>query len=384
MEQRIELNNVWLGYRPGEYLVRGVNASVRPGEMVALVGRNGTGKSTLLRTIAGIQAAVQGEVLLNGRSLDKILPRERSLLLSFVGTGTGIMENLTVFEMVSLGRHPYTNWWGALREADRRKIGESIRFVGMERFMDARVDRLSDGERQRVMIAMALAQDTRVMILDEPTAFLDIPNRIGIVEVLHRLKEEGRSVIFSTHEFDNAFSYADKIWAIHEQQLLEGAPEDLGMNGAFEKLFSESKVAFDHENLRFVRRRVQEKQIVLHTEDASEEHWTCRALERAGYRVLFAGAADQESGSGNGNKRKDPGFGDGKADGVSDQGSGSGNENNKKDSGFGEGKAAGGTVIPELWTGADEQGFLWKLGVGDNQKKFRSLYELACFLRRIK
>ncbi len=357
MKYSMELKDVWLGYRPGEYLVRGVEASVRPGEMIALVGRNGTGKSTLLRTIAGMQSAVQGEVLLNGRSINHIPSRERSLLLSFVGTGSSFTENLTVFEMVSLGRHPYTNWWGALREADRQKIDESIRFVGMERFVNARVDRLSDGERQRVMIAMALAQDTRVMILDEPTAFLDIPNRIGIVEVLHRLKEEGRSVIFSTHEFDNAFSYADKIWAIHEEQLLEGAPEDLGMNGAYETLFSDAKVAFDYANLRFVRRRIPEKQVVLHPLDEMVDHWTCRALERIGYRVEHGGDEVPESGS---VKTGDP-----------------------KRKGYGLDKTGRGGVM-EVRTGKDKRGVFWKMVLDDNEKEFRSLYELTGYLFRFK
>jgi iron complex transport system ATP-binding protein len=357
MEHSLELKNVWLGYRPGEFLVQAVSASVRQGEMIALVGRNGTGKSTLLRTIAGIQSAMQGEVLLNGRSINHIPPRERSLLLSFVGTGSSFTENLTVFEMVSLGRHPYTNWWGALREPDRQKIDESIRFVGMERFVEARIDRLSDGERQRVMIAMALAQDTRVMILDEPTAFLDIPNRIGIVEVLSRLKEEGRSVIFSTHEFDNAFSYADKIWAIHERELIEGAPEDLGMNGAYEKLFSESKVAFDHANLRFVRRRVPEKRIFLYSADEMVDHWTCRALERVGYRVEPGGDEMAYSGSG-------------KSGDVKSRGKGLGE--------------TGRDGVPEVVAGKDERGFYWRFTEGDNKEEFRSLYELTGYLLRLK
>ena len=332
LEHSMELKNVWLGYEPGEHLVRGVNASIRPGEMIALVGRNGTGKSTLLRTIAGIQSAVEGEVQFDGRSIYKIAPRERSLLLSFVGTGSGFTENLTVFEMVSLGRHPYTNWWGALRDADHQKIDESIRFVGMERFVEARVDRLSDGERQRVMIAMALAQDTRVIILDEPTAFLDIPNWIGIIEVLHQLKEEGRSVIFSTHEFDNAFTSADKIWVIHDRQLLDGAPEDLGMAGAFEEIFSESKIAFDHQNLRFVRDRKIEKQIVLHRLDEVTGYWTNRALERAGFLAL-----------------EEP-----------DEG------------------------LPVVWAGKDKAGYHWKLTNMNTEKVFRSLYELTGYLTRIR
>ncbi len=357
LEYSMRLKDVWLGYKPGEHLVRSVNASISPGEMIALVGRNGTGKSTLLRTIAGIQPAVQGDVLLNGRSIGRIPPRERSLLLSFVSTGSTFTENLTVFEMVSLGRHPYTNWWGALRESDRRKITESIRFVGMEKFLEASVNRLSDGERQRVMIAMALAQDTQLMVLDEPTAFLDIPNRIGIVEVLYRLKEEGHSVIFSTHDFDNVFSYADKIWAISDRQLLEGSPEDLGLNGAFEKLFNESKVAFDYENLRFVRRRVPEKQIVLDARDETVNHWTARSLERIGYQVLPVNKVKDMNYDSLPGKMEQPGI-------------------SLEDSGSKENMA--------VRAGKNEQGYCWSLVEEQNEIEFKSLYELTGYLRRMK
>ncbi|MEX0988255.1 MAG: ABC transporter ATP-binding protein [Bacteroidales bacterium] len=282
----MELIDLWLGYRPDNYLLKQVNAKIGQGEMIALVGRNGTGKSTLLRTIAGIQHAARGGVKLNGRSIETTHQRQLASWISFVGTGSSITENLTVFEMVSLGRHPYTNWWGALGVVDRQKINESLRFVGMEEFSGARIDRLSDGERQRVMIAMALAQDTKIIILDEPTAFLDIPNRIGIVEVLHKLKADGRSVIYSTHEFDNVFTYADKIWVIHNQRIIEGAPEDLGMDKVFEEIFRDADVAFDQENLRFVREINPGKKIFLDAEDQHVEYWTYRALERIGFRVV--------------------------------------------------------------------------------------------------
>lgn len=288
----LTFKDLWLGYAPGEYLLKQASDEVRNGEMVALAGRNGTGKSTLLRTIAGIQKPAKGHVALNSRSLSSFSARDFAKNISFVGTGTGLVENLTVFEMVSLGRHPYTNWWGNIREKDRRKIDESIRFVGMQDFAGARVHRLSDGERQRVMIAMALAQDTRIMILDEPTAFLDIPNRIGILEVLDKLKSQGRAVIFSTHEFDNIFSYADKVWVIDQQQLIAGSPEDLGLKGAFENIFSDAGVAFDRENLKFLKKRKYERHIALSGEKGQAYYWTRRALERGGYRVM------EEKGSG--------------------------------------------------------------------------------------
>jgi iron complex transport system ATP-binding protein len=289
LENIMVIEDLWLGYGKDEYLVKAMHAAVRAGEMTALVGRNGTGKSTLLRTIAGILKPRRGSVRLHDRPLNDVDPREFARAVSFVGAGSSAAEDLTVVEMVSLGRHPYTNWWGSLREADRLKVRESLYFVGMEGFEHVKVDRLSDGERQRVMIARALAQDTNVMILDEPTAFLDIPNRIGIVEVLHKLRAEGRTVIFSTHDFDNAFTHADKIWVIHDRQLIDGAPEDLGMAGTFADLFSDSGVVFDDRNLHFLRERTLEQAIRVILLDEQVNYWTCRALERAGYRMETEG-----------------------------------------------------------------------------------------------
>jgi iron complex transport system ATP-binding protein len=281
----LTFEDLWLGYLPGEFLLKGASEEVHSGEMIALAGRNGTGKSTLLRTIAGIRKPVSGNVMLRQKNLFSFPAYELSKNISFVSTGSNLVENLTVFEMVSLGRHPYTNWWGNIRAKDRRKIHESIRFVGMEGFTNARVHRLSDGERQRAMIAMSLAQDTRIMILDEPTAFLDIPNRIGILEVLNKLKSHGRTVIFSTHEFDNIFSYADKVWVIHDRQRLSGAPEDLGLQGAFEHIFSDSGVAFDQDNLRFLREGKYDRDVELSGEKGRLRYWTRRALERGGFLV---------------------------------------------------------------------------------------------------
>lgn len=278
-----------LGYRGNEPLLAGATAGVREGEMIALVGRNGTGKSTLLRTLAKIQRPLGGSVQLHHRSLNRYAPREMAREMAFVGTGVTLTGNLTVFEMVSMGRHPYTNWWGTLRDQDRAKVQESLQFVGMEKFSEVPVERLSDGERQRVLVAMALAQDTKVIILDEPTAFLDIPNRIGIVEVLSKLKEDGRSVIFSTHEFDNAFMHADKLWVIHHRKLIDGAPEDLGMAGTFAGLFRDSGVVFDDRNLHFLRDRTLQHTIRVTLLDEQVNYWTCRALERAGYRMETEG-----------------------------------------------------------------------------------------------
>jgi iron complex transport system ATP-binding protein len=289
----IQLKDVCLGYIPGKELVQSLNAEVREGEMIALVGRNGTGKSTLLRTIAGIQKAAKGGVELNNLALDQYKTNEFAALVSFVGTSKTIAENMSVYEMVSLGRHPYTNWWGALKEEDKDKIVESIHFVGMEAHIDSKVDRLSDGERQRVMIAAALAQDTKVIILDEPTAFLDIPNRIGIADVLYKLRLSGKSIVFSTHDFDSAFNYADKLWVIHNNTLLQGAPEDLGLAKTFEHIFEDSEVVFDEKNLRFKRELLQMKSVFIRKSNSKIFNWTCRALERIGYAIQEEGKSSE-------------------------------------------------------------------------------------------
>lgn len=285
----LTIHDLCLGYVPGSYLVESINASVRAGEMIALVGRNGSGKSTLLRTLAGLQNPQKGEIRISGKNIGNFNAAELASLISFVGTGFREAADLSVYEMVSLGRHPYTNWWGALRDADRTRIMESLTFVGMDDFVSSRVNNLSDGERQRVMVAMSLAQDTSLLILDEPTAYLDIPNRISIAEVLFRLKDSGRSVIFSTHDFDIAFSYADQIWIIDDNKILKGAPEDLGIEGAYDHLFKSSGLDFDHRNMRFAKKKkIRKKILFYHTGESTIDYWTSRSLERIGYSVVKA------------------------------------------------------------------------------------------------
>ncbi len=325
----LSIKDLQLGYTPQNHLLESVNTTVKTGEMVALVGRNGSGKSTLLRTISGLQSSLKGNVLLDGKPFREYYSGEQASMISFSGTISKLTENLTVFEMVSLGRHPYTNWWGSLRQKDTDKIIESIRFVGMEQFTNSRLEKLSDGERQRVMIAASLAQDTKIVVLDEPTAYLDIPNRIEIAEVLFRLKKAGRSVIFSTHDFDIALTYADKLWVIHDKKLVEGAPEDLGIEHIYEKIFLKSDVDFDRKNMRFVRKRLNTKAIYIRPfKDVQVFYWTTRALQRIGYNVLA----------------KDPGN------------------------------------TPFLIIGQTAREFMWILEEKDNRNEFNSLYDLMCHL----
>ena len=205
----IELHDVTLGY--GErVLMADANVGFGWGELTALVGRNGTGKSTLLRTIAALARPQKGRITIGGKDSSELSMKEVASRIAFVSTEDVRVQNLHVWDVVSLGRAPYTNWVGRLTEEDKTKVRESLRLVGMESFAEASMDSLSDGERQRVMIARALAQQTPVIVLDEPTAFLDIPTRFEICRLLADLAHNsGKTIIFSTHDIDAAMPVCD-------------------------------------------------------------------------------------------------------------------------------------------------------------------------------
>lgn len=241
----IELHNLKLGY--GErVLFENANIGFGWGEFTALIGRNGTGKSTLLRTIAALAKPLAGEVIVNGVPISEMTTREVASKISFVSTGEVRVTNLKVADVVGLGRAPYTNWVGKLTKEDKAKVEESLALVGMSEFMHKTLDTLSDGERQRVMIARALAQDTPIILLDEPTAFLDLPNRYEICILLRKLAHnQGKSIIFSTHDLSVALELCDTIAMIEGGKFYYGTAEDLVENSYIEKLFKGTQLYFD-------------------------------------------------------------------------------------------------------------------------------------------
>ena len=195
----IELKDFAIGY-DGRTLLAGANATFKDGRLTALVGRNGTGKSTLLRAIAGLNPHYSGTVLLEGRDLRKMLPGETAKTLAFVNTERVRIANLRCEDVVAIGRAPYTNWMGRIQDADREIVARSLEAVGMSDYARRTMDTMSDGECQRIMIARALAQDTPIILLDEPTSFLDMPNRYELVTLLRRLSHDaGKCIVFSTH-----------------------------------------------------------------------------------------------------------------------------------------------------------------------------------------
>lgn len=241
------------GYRSkrGETVVtRGIDASLYAGELTCLLGPNGAGKSTLMKTLTGFIPALGGRIMVEGRDLDSYSEAELSKLISVVLTERPNVCNMTVEELVTLGRSPYTGFWGRGNEHDREVVDESIHLVGIDELRGRMVSTLSDGERQKVMIAKSLAQQTPVIFLDEPTAFLDYPSKVEIMQLLQRLsREKGKTVFLSTHDLEIALQIADMIWLLDKRHgVTTGTPEDLSLDGAMERYFRHDGIVFDMES----------------------------------------------------------------------------------------------------------------------------------------
>jgi iron complex transport system ATP-binding protein len=272
--------------RPPIVVAKELSCSLQTGELVCLLGPNGAGKSTLMRTLAGLQPLLGGQVWLDGDDLSTLRPRQLARRLSIVLTDRVDVGNLSVSGLVSLGRHPYTDWSGHLTAYDEEIVDWAIAAVGAGALAHRLVSELSDGERQKVMIARALAQEPMLMLLDEPTAYLDLPRRVEIMGVLRGLAHQtGRTILLSTHDLDLALRSADRIWLLSlDGHLQTGAPEDLILSGAFEAVFHSEGVAFDPVTGSFHIHRAYAGAVRLCGQGLAAI-WTRRALERAGYRI---------------------------------------------------------------------------------------------------
>lgn len=233
----ITLRNITLAYGD-RTLVENGSAEFAAGELTALVGRNGAGKSTLLRAVTAIEPPKSGEVLLDGTNAAAMPPETIARTISFVGTEKVRIANLRCEDIVAIGRAPYTNWIGRMQEVDRRIVADALQAVGMEAFAERSIDTLSDGECQRIMIARALAQQTPTIVLDEPSAFLDIPTRFEICRLLQRLAhDEGKCILFSTHDLDAAMPVCDSVAVISERTITKLPTAEIRRQGIIERLF---------------------------------------------------------------------------------------------------------------------------------------------------
>lgn len=246
----IELKELTLGYGQ-RTLLKTVNASITGGQLVALLGRNGTGKSTLLRAMTGLEKPQSGAIVVQEKNIASLPPERLARSISFVTTDKVRIANLRCKDVVALGRAPYTNWLGQLQAEDEKRVEDAMRLVGMTDYAEKTMDKMSDGECQRIMIARALAQDTPVILLDEPTAFLDLPNRYELCLLLKKLaQKEGKCIIFSTHDLDIALSLCDTIMLIDNPQLYSLPTQEMVGSGHIERLFRNESVTFDAQEMK--------------------------------------------------------------------------------------------------------------------------------------
>lgn len=257
------------------------------GELVMLMGPNGSGKSTLMQTIAGLIPARSGELRISGVSMQQVKYKERAKLMSLVLTESLAQGTLSVWDVVTTGRYPYLGMRGRLRAEDIEIMERCMRICRVESMADRCLSTLSDGERQRVMIARALVQDTPLVILDEPTAHLDLPSRLEVLSMLRDLSRTlGKCILVSTHELDLALSWADTIWLFDREHRVESAaPEDLVLSGRIERVFGSEQLHFDEVRGEF-RLITEQSQALRLSAEGLLRSWALRALERMGYSVV--------------------------------------------------------------------------------------------------
>lgn len=288
-ETTIRLRDLSIGY-PDKHNTKRVaehlNASIHSGELTCLLGTNGVGKSTLLRTLSAFQPPLGGNIDLLDRPLSTYDDRQLATVIGVVLTEKSDIRNMTVEELVGLGRSPYTGFWGTLKESDRKIVHEAIARVRIEPLTQRMVHTLSDGERQKVMIAKALAQETPIIFLDEPTAFLDFPSKVEVMQLLHNLTHTLQKTVFmSTHDLELALQIADKIWLMDRTNgIAIGTPEDLSLEGKLSSFFSRKGITYDTETGFFRIDTDYRRKIHLHGH-GSRYAMVRKALQRNGIRA---------------------------------------------------------------------------------------------------
>lgn len=220
---------------------------------MSLIGANGVGKSTLLRTITGLQNAISGHVLLYGKSISDYKSAELAKKISLVLTEKLPPGNLTVFELIAIGRQPYTNWIGKLSDEDFSKVSEAMELTQTSHLSDKKHYEISDGQLQKVMIARALAQDTPIIILDEPTTHLDLLHKVSLFKLLKKLAHDtNKCILFSTHDIDLAIEMSDEMILMSAKKTIQDSPADMILKNAFDELFQDDSISFDREKVKFV------------------------------------------------------------------------------------------------------------------------------------
>lgn len=233
-------------------IVSDITIDVHAGELIGLVGINGSGKSTLLRTLAGLQAPLAGEISIMGKALHTISANDLAQQLSVVLTNQSLSKNLTVLELVSLGRQPYANWLGSITEEDIKHIQEALTATDCAAFEHKKCYELSDGQLQRVLIARALAQDPAIMLLDEPLSHLDLHHKAALLKLIKDIAQrQHKTILFSTHDIEHSLALCDRMLVLQDGKAILGKPQELMAAGVFDTLFPSRHISFDKRSGRF-------------------------------------------------------------------------------------------------------------------------------------
>ena len=291
MEKKIVIQgkDLSIGYRTGkkEKIVhQHLNFQLHAGELTCLLGANGAGKSTLLRTLSASQPSLKGELLILDKTVSAYTEKERSRTIGVVLTDKTFTGGLSVYELVALGRQPHTGFFGRLTKEDRRIVEEAMENVGIAHKARNYTAELSDGERQKVMIAKALVQECPLILLDEPTAFLDVVSRIEIMHLLHRLAvEQNKAILLSTHDIEQALVLSDKLWLLTKGEGLQyGVTEDIILSHRMDSLFPHKDIRFDYDHGVYYPTVEGHRKVCVTCEDKTLLHWTLNALNRHGYQ----------------------------------------------------------------------------------------------------
>ena len=289
----IQGKDLRIGYRTGkqEKIVhQHLDFELHAGELTCLLGANGAGKSTLLRTLSASQPSLGGELRMLGKPVSEYTEKERSRTIGVVLTDKTFAGGLSVYELVALGRQPHTGFFGRLSKEDRRIVEEAMENVGIAHKAKSYTAELSDGERQKVMIAKALVQECPLILLDEPTAFLDVVSRIEIMHLLHRLAvEQHKAILLSTHDIEQALVLSDKLWLLTKGKGLQcGVTEDIILGHQMDTLFTHKDIRFDYDHGVYYPTVTGHRKISVICEDKTLLHWTMNALNRHGFQCLSA------------------------------------------------------------------------------------------------
>jgi len=252
----LQTKNLTIGYTTkatSKIIASEVTINLEQGKLIGLVGANGIGKSTLLRTITGIQKPLSGTVLLNNQSIESFEPLALAQQISVVLTEKLPPSNLSVYELIALGRQPYTNWLGTLSEVDNKQIDQAIERTEINHLLHQKYYEISDGQLQKVLIARAIAQDTPIIILDEPATHLDLLHKVSLFKLLKKLTEEtGKCILFSTHDIDLAIQLSDEMIVMTGGNVIQDEPCNLISKGIFSTLFQNEHIHFDTSKGKFV------------------------------------------------------------------------------------------------------------------------------------